>query len=221
MKRKARMRILSVSLLLLLISVAAFSQVGNGTITGTITDPVGAVIAGAAIDATNAATGVPYAAVSTNTGAYTISNLPIGTYSVTAKVQGFKTYVHTNIGIEALQTVREDIPMQVGNAATETITVSAEASLLKTESSDITHLMSMDQLDDLPLLGIGTANSGTSGVRNPYNSLQTLPGVSGYASSGQFAINGLGGAMTETMRVEGQDSTSRDRKSTRLNSSHL
>ena len=209
MKGNARMRILSVSLLLLLISVAAFSQVGNGTITGTITDPVGAVIAGAAIDATNSATGVPYAAVSTNTGAYTIPSLPIGTYTVTAKVQGFKTYVHTNIALEALQTIREDIPMQVGNAATETITVSAEASLLKTESSDITHLMSIDQLDDLPLLGIGTANSGTSGVRNPYNSLQTLPGVSGYASSGQFAINGLGGTMTETMRVEGQDSTSR------------
>jgi hypothetical protein len=139
--------------------------------------------------------------------------LPIGTYSVSAKVQGFKTYVHTNIVIEALQTVEENIAMQVGNAATETITVSAEASLLKTESSDITHLMSIDQLDDLPLLGIGTANSGTTGVRNPFNSLQTLPGVSSYASSGQFSINGLGAggnaAMTETMRVEGQDSTSR------------
>jgi hypothetical protein len=203
------MRILAVTFLSLLISVAAFSQVGNGTITGIITDPAGAVIAGAAVDATNAATGVAYPTVSTGTGNYTIPDLPIGTYTVTAKVQGFKTYVHNNIGIEALQVVKEDIPMQVGNAATETVTVSAEASLLKTESSDITHLMSIDQLDDLPLLGIGTANSGTSGVRNPYNSLQTLPGVSSYASSGQFTMNGLGGAMTETMRVEGQDATSR------------
>jgi hypothetical protein len=207
------MRILAVTFLSLLISVAAFSQVGNGTITGLITDPAGAVIAGAAVDATNNATGVAYPAVSTGSGNYTISDLPIGTYTVTAKVQGFKTYSHTNIGIEALQVVKEDIPMQVGNAATETVTVSAEASLLKTESSDITHLMSIDQLDDLPLLGIGTANSGTSGVRNPYNSLQTLPGVSSYASSGQFSINGLGAggnaAMTETMRIEGQDATSR------------
>jgi hypothetical protein len=207
------MRILQVSFLLLLISVAGFSQVGNGTITGTITDPAGAVIAGAAIEATNTGTGVAYPSTSTGTGNYTIPDLPIGTYTVTAKVMGFKTYVHSNIGIEALQVVNENIPMQVGNAATETVTVSAEASLLKTESSDITHLMSIDQLDDLPLLGIGTANSGTTGVRNPYNSLQTLPGVSSYASSGQFAINGLGiggnSAMTETMRIEGQDATSR------------
>ncbi|HEX4276833.1 MAG TPA: TonB-dependent receptor, partial [Bryobacteraceae bacterium] len=95
------------------------------------------------------------------------------------------------------------------NATTETVTVTAEASLLKTESGDVSHNVSIDQLDDLPLLGIGTANSGSTGVRNPYNTLQTLPGVSNYASSGQFTLNGLGGAMTETMRVEGQDSTSR------------
>ncbi len=109
----------------------------------------------------------------------------------------------------ATQVVKEDIALQVGNAATESVTVTAEASLLKTESGDMTHNMSIDQLDDLPLLGIGTANSGTSGVRNPFNALETLPGVSSYASSGQFTMNGLGGNMTETMRVEGQDATSR------------
>ncbi len=187
----------------------AFGQVGNGTITGVVTDPAGAVIPGAAVEAKNTNTGVAFSAVSTNTGDYTIPDLPIGNYEVSAKVQGFKTYVHTGITLAALQVVKEDIALQVGNAATETVTVSADASLLKTESSDITHNMSIDQLDDLPLLGVGTANSGTSGVRNPYNSLQTLPGVSSYASSGQFTMNGLGGAMTETMRVEGQDSTSR------------
>ena len=73
----------------------------------------------------------------------------------------------------------------------------------------------MSTLTDLPLLGIGTANSGTTGVRNPYNSLQTLPGVSSYNSSRTFTLNGLGGAtgfsvpLTETMRIEGQDATSR------------
>ena len=66
-------------------------------------------------------------------------------------------------------------------------------------------------MDSLPMLGVGTTNSGTSGYRNPYNTLLTLPGVSGYSSSGTFEINGLGAAFvtTETMRVEGQDSTSR------------
>ena len=46
-------------------------------------------------------------------------------------------------------------------------------------------------------------------MRNPYNSLLALPGISSYASSGTFTLNGLGGALAETMRIEGQDATSR------------
>jgi Carboxypeptidase regulatory-like domain len=186
----------------------AFGQIGNGTITGTILDPAKAVVPGATVEATNQATGVVVSTVSTSAGAYTIPDLPIGTYTVSAKVAGFKTYNHPNLALAALQTLREDISLEVGQSA-ETVTVSAEASMLKTESGEMSHNITIQQLDELPLLGIGTANSGTTGVRNPYNTLQTLPGVSSYASSGQFTLNGLGGNMTETMRVEGQDATSR------------
>ena len=191
-----------------MVASLALGQVGNGTITGTVTDPAGAVVPGANVEATNAATGVVFPAVSTNTGAYSIPELPIGNYTVTVKRQGFKTYTHSNLAIGATQTLRENVTLEVGSA-TESITVTAEASLLKTEAGDMTHNVSLDTLNQLPLLGIGTANSGTSGVRNPYNALQTIPGVSSYASSGQFTMNGLGGNMTETMRVEGQDATSR------------
>lgn len=194
---------------LCVLASAAFAQVGNGTITGTITDPAGAVVPNASIEATNSQTGVSYSAVSTNAGAYTITDLPVGVYSLSAKVTGFKNYVHTNLAVAATQTIKQDIALEVGNATTDVVTVTAEASLLKTESADLTDNVSIDQLDDLPLLGIGTANSGTTGVRNPYNTLQTLPGVSSYASSGQFAFNGLGGNMTETMRIDGLDATSR------------
>ena len=71
--------------------------------------------------------------------------------------------------------------------------------------------VTIDQMDALPMLGVGTVNSGTSGYRNPYNTLLTLPGVSGYSSSGTFQINGLGQSFvtTETMRIEGQDATDR------------
>jgi len=194
---------------LCVLASAAFAQVGNGTITGTVTDPTGAVVASASVEAKNTGTGVSYSAVTTAAGNYTIADLPVGVYSLSAKVSGFKNYVHTNLAVGGAQTVRQDIPLEVGNATTDTVTVTAEASLLKTESADLTHNVSIDQLDDLPLLGIGTANSGTTGVRNPYNTLQTLPGVSSYASSGQFAMNGLGGNMTETMRIDGLDATSR------------
>jgi len=80
-----------------LFASVAFGQVGNGTITGTITDPAGAVVPGASVEAKNTATGVAFSAVSTNTGSYTIPDLPVGIYAVTARIQGFKTYTHTNI----------------------------------------------------------------------------------------------------------------------------
>ncbi len=103
--------------------------------------------------------------------------MPVGTYALSVTVSGFKTYTHTNLTIAAAQTLREDIPLEVG-ATTESITVEAQASLLQAETGDVTHNVTLEQMDDLPLLGIGTVNSGTSGYRNPYNTLLTLPGVS-------------------------------------------
>ena len=72
----------SLRIITFLVAVAtlAFGQGGNGTITGTITDPAGAVVAAASVDAKNAETGVVYSGVSTNAGLYSIPNLPVGTY---------------------------------------------------------------------------------------------------------------------------------------------
>jgi hypothetical protein len=195
----------------------AFGQGGTGTITGTITDPAGAVVANAGIEAKNAETGVVYSGASTAAGNYAIPNLPVGTYELTVKVAGFKTYIHINLAIAATQVLKQDVPLEVG-VASESVTVEAQASLLQSETGDLVHNVTLEQMDDLPLLGIGTVNAGTSGYRNPYNTLLTLPGVSSYDSSGLFTINGLGGslpgnpfvnALSETMRVEGQDATSR------------
>ena len=76
---------------LVLLAALAPGQAGNGTITGTVTDPGGAVVAGAAVEAKNSETGVAYTAASSTAGVFTISDLPIGTYVLTATVQGFKT----------------------------------------------------------------------------------------------------------------------------------
>ncbi len=205
-----RNRVVALMLCLLFTGLWAFGQVGNGSITGVVTDATGAVVAGASVEAKNSATGVVYNGVSTSSGAYTIADLPIGTYGVTVTVKGFKTYTHTNLAVGAQQVIREDVALQVG-AATESVTVTAEASLMKTESAELADNVTIGDLDSLPLIGIGTVNAGTSGYRNPYNTLLTLPGVSGYASSGVFQINGLGQAFvtTETMRIEGQDATDR------------
>src|SRR5487761_915702 len=129
----------------------AFGQVGNGIITGTVSDPAGAIIPAEAVQAKNADTGVVYTAASSNAGIYTIADLPVGTYTITAMVTGFKTYTHTNLAVAATQTLRENIALEVGNT-TESVTVTAESSLLKTETGDLTHNITIDQMDQLPLL---------------------------------------------------------------------
>ncbi|HEY1759178.1 MAG TPA: carboxypeptidase-like regulatory domain-containing protein [Bryobacteraceae bacterium] len=203
-----KIQTLRLALCSLFIGVLAFGQVGNGTITGTVTDQAGAVIPGAMVQVKNAETGSTFSGITTSTGNYTITDLGVGTYTITVSDKGFKTYTHTNLQVGAAQILREDVPLQVGNA-TESVTVTAESTMLKTETGELASNVTIGDLDELPLIGVGTVNSGTSGYRNPYNSLLTLPGVSGYSPSGQFTVNGLGGSLTETMRVEGQDSTSR------------
>src|SRR6267154_4132229 len=92
----------------------ALGQSGAGTITGTVTDPAGAVVPGAPVEARNSETGVVYPAVTTGTGNYTVAQLPVGTYEISVKVQGFKTYIHTNLALQAAAIIKEDVVLQVG-----------------------------------------------------------------------------------------------------------
>jgi len=191
---------------LVIVAAVAFGQGGTGTITGTVTDPIGAVVANAALEARNTETGAVFAAVSTNTGNYSISQLPIGNYVVTAKLQGFKTYTHTNLAITATQVIREDIALQVGST-TDTVTVTAEATLLKTETGDFTHNVTLSQMNNLPLLGVGLAGNGPTAIRNPFNAVQSLPGSSGYNLPGYNLGTFNGQSSQASIRIEGQDAT--------------
>ena len=87
-----KLRAVSIVFCLLFVALFAFGQIGNGTITGTVTDQAGAVVAGAKVEAKNAETGVNYPAASTATGNYTVADLPVGTYTLTVTVMGFKTF---------------------------------------------------------------------------------------------------------------------------------
>ena len=198
---------------LAVLSAVAFGQVGNGTITGIITDQQSSVIAGAKIEVKNSETGVVFSGQTTAQGNYTIPDLPVGKYTLTVTVMGFKTYSHPNMQVDNAAVVRQDVELAVG-ASTESVTVTAESTLLKTESADNTTNFTLSQLDDLPIFGIGTTNSGTSGYRNPYNTLLTLPGVANFATGSAFGgalsgttINGIG--LTESIIMDGQDATDR------------
>src|SRR5580658_6587657 len=103
------MRVLGVVVCLLLVGLTAFGQAGTGTITGTITDPAGAVVAGVPVEVRNTDTNVAYPTVTTATGLYTVVRLPLGPYSVTVTAPGFKKLTRSGIDLAAGQTLALDL----------------------------------------------------------------------------------------------------------------
>jgi hypothetical protein len=93
-------------------ALALLAQSDRGTITGTVADPVGAVVANAAIEARNLETGATYDAATSNTGNFTLSQLPAGTYQVSATVAGFKKYVRENVFVQTAQTLRIELRLK-------------------------------------------------------------------------------------------------------------
>src|SRR5665213_943392 len=199
------MRLAMVVLGLCAAASTMFAQGDRGTITGTISDPAGAVVAAAPIEARRLETGAVFTAASSATGNYTLSQLPVGTYTLTVTVPGFKKYVRTSIAIQAAQTARIDAILELG-AANESVTVTDTAPLLKTESGELSQNISSDQLDNLPMLGIGAAVAGTAGIRNPYSVIQLLPGSATFGADSSLRLNGSP-SNTEALRIDGQDAT--------------
>jgi hypothetical protein len=194
------MRISSILLACLLLAVGAvFAQSDRGTITGTVTDPAGGVIPDAAIEAMNSETGALYKVVSTSTGNYTLAQLPAGTYQISVSAPGFKQYVRKGITVLVAQTLRIDIALEVGNI-TETVTVNADAPLLRTESGELSQTVTSQRLNELPILSI------SGGMRTPYAAAELVPGLSSGGSSNSTNIRMQGApAGTQTLRIEGQD----------------
>ena len=110
---------------LLVVSAMAFAQGDRGTITGTVEDAAKAVVGGASIEARNSESGATSNTATTETGNYTLAQLPAGTYQLTVSLPGFKKYIRQNVVVAATQTVRLDVELEVG-AAAESITVNED-----------------------------------------------------------------------------------------------
>src|SRR5215831_3012488 len=168
-------RCLSIVVCLCLFALSAIAQTDRGTLTGTVLDASGAVVPGVTVEAKNVGTGTTYQAGSSETGNFTLPQLPVGTYELTATLPGFKKFVRQNLSVQVAQTVRVDIKLEVG-AAGEQVTVEAAAPLLKTESGEVSHNINGDALNNLPILTLGGA-AGLGNVRNPLSSVTLLPGA--------------------------------------------
>ncbi len=139
---------------ILVIAVSAAAQTDRGTVTGRVTDPTGAVVPGAEVTATSLETRAVSRSVTNDLGIYTILNLPIGTYSVDFKAQGFKTFTQEHVSISIGQVVKLDASLTLG-ASTETVSVEADASPLATETANVGTNMKGNDLTVLPLSAAG------------------------------------------------------------------
>ncbi|PYS32494.1 MAG: hypothetical protein DMG14_34410 [Acidobacteria bacterium] len=188
-------------------TLAAFAQTDRGTLTGTVSDTTGAVIPGVSIEAKNVQTGAVYQAGSSETGNYTLAQLPAGTYELSATLPGFRRYVRAGVIVSVATVLRIDVTLEVG-ATGESVTVEAASPLLKTESGEVSHNISYDNVNNLPILtlsqSVGQAST-LGNVRNPLQILNLLPGAS-FANDNQLRVNGMPSA-TQSIRIEGQDAT--------------
>jgi Carboxypeptidase regulatory-like domain/TonB-dependent Receptor Plug Domain len=140
-----------VAAVLAFIATAARAQTITGSIRGTVTDPSGAVIAGASVTATNVSTGVNTATVTNKDGDYTIQFLPIGSYTVTVTASGFAKDSIAAFTLEIAQIAKVDAKLEVGNAST-TVSVSSDVSpLLQTQDASMGTTISSNTLSTLPM----------------------------------------------------------------------
>jgi len=117
-------------------STAIAQLAGNGAISGTVTDPTGAVISNATITVVAVDTNQTTVRQTTSAGDYNVTPLPPGNYTVTVKAPGFESFVQQNVTVNALETFALNIKMTVG-AAGQTITVSALPPNLTTTDSTL------------------------------------------------------------------------------------
>jgi len=168
---------------LCVLAFPAAAQDATAKILGQLTDPVGALIPGAAVSATNTATGVETKTVTNRNGEYQIPQLPIGSYTVKAAMPGFATTTTPEYSLEINQAKRVDFKLPVAGTI-QNVDVSVQAAAVDTTSSTVGGSITARPLVDLPLNG-----------RNILDLARLMPGVTdagnpGNGSAGSFSIAG-------------------------------
>ena len=129
---------------------AAFASGPTGTITGTVTDPSGAVVRNARITVLNEATNAVRTAETNDDGDFTAALLPPGRYRVTAESAGFRKSIFVDVTVDVDQTVRVDFALQVGSA-TEEVRVKDTPPAIQTDTSTLGQVVNNRLVQNLPL----------------------------------------------------------------------
>ncbi len=168
MRRLGSVRILTQvvpMLLLLTLGPSLFAQGGRASIAGVITDTTGAVIPAATVTAVNPSTGFSVSAKTNEMGAYVLPLLPVGTYDVAVKKEGFKTETRTGVILTADQAATVNATIAVGSV-TDEVRVSADAEMINTQNAVLGQVIQEKSIVELPLNG-----------RNPASLVLLTPGM--------------------------------------------
>jgi len=203
----------------LLYGTGAFAQSSRAVLTGIVTDPAGASVGSAVMEAANVDTKAKYRAASTSTGNYAFPELPSGNYVITVSASGFMPYVSETISVTTGQTTRWDILLAAEEGTIEQAEGEEEAEeedeeyyeyeeeeevpepeLVKLESGQIQDVVTGTELRSLPLFGFA---AGEGRIRNPLYVMQLTPG-SLMTNLGYLRVNGAP-SNTQSVRIQGHD----------------
>jgi hypothetical protein len=165
---------------LLPLAASLSAQVITATLSGSVTDPSGGLINKAKVTARNLDTNLTREAQTDSDGRYLVPFLPVGRYSLTVEAAGFKTLVKEPIELTVNQTASVDASLSIGQTS-DTVTVSGDANLIQTETSQIGGVVGTTRIIELPLNG-----------RNVLQLVQLLPGAALVSTSQAFATARFG-----------------------------
>jgi hypothetical protein len=184
------MRARIILLFVLLAAVSLSAQTFRGTILGTVTDPSGAVVAGAKVTVKNVGTGLERTTETSADGSYALPELPIGTYTVTVVLTGFQTFQANTVTVDVGTERRVDAAMKTGQISTKVEVSGDLLPQVETTTNDLGGVITEETVKDLPVNG------------RDYTKLIYLnPGVAGSpdeisdspGSFGEFSMNGARG----------------------------
>ena len=166
------------------VTAGAFAQTTSTTILGTVSDPSGAVVAGAKISAINKGTGVKREDVTSTTGDYSFPLLDVGTYDVVVSISGFKTETQRNVELTINQKARVNFTLVVG-AQADRVEITAEAAMLKTDEASLGSVVEQRRVVELPLNGRNLAGVAVLQPGIQFGSRMGFDGLSGYGGGVQ------------------------------------
>jgi hypothetical protein len=177
--------LLQVVLLVVTFCGAAWAQ--NGSITGTVKDPSGAAISGAAVVVTSPERGITRQTTSNSTGEYNESALPSGAYDIIVSAAGFKKYQAKGVKLDVGEKARVDVALEVGSISTEVIVQGENVAQVETQSSELAGTVTGKEITQLELNG-----------RNFTTLVSLIPGVSNQTGQDEPSV-GINGSVAFSM----------------------